>query len=623
MKDNTANNTTANDLVAKSKEFLDQRKAPPSAAAVQAATPVLIKGMTNIIDALALRGILTVDQVRQIKFESVSTTKPYEDLVISKKLATSKQIQQLKSEMYGIPYIDLGELTIETAVMSKLPKDLAERNGAIVFEDAGSRVKVAMIDPLDLQKVKFLESILKKSIDVYFADIDAVRRILDTRYGAQVNNAVDQALLQDIGVIDLSGGMKVEDLASTTLNDAPVAKIVNMILDYAVKHHASDVHIEPREGRIVVRYRVHGILEEKLSLPSKLAPQVITRIKILCNMKIDEHRIPQDNRFQVKTDGRSVDVRVSVMPSIYGEKIVMRLLERDRGVVKLEQTGMRGAAYKLYRSALNNTQGIILVTGPTGSGKTVTLSASLSILNRQEVNIVTIEDPVEIRLDGVTQVQVNPDVGLTFAVGLRSFLRQDPDVVMVGEIRDRETAELAVQAALIGRLVLSTLHTNSAAGAVPRLIDMGIEPYMLASTMNIVIGQRLVRKLCEVCKQPYDADAETVSMLHSKLDSLKAFEIKHGDAHPLRFDPTTKAIKLHKAVGCPQCNETGYSGRIGIFEAMPISDKIGKLVMERASENDLEAQAVSEGMITMAQDGYLKTLEGVTTIEEILRVQNE
>jgi type IV pilus assembly protein PilB len=623
VKDNTANNTTANDLVAKSKEFLDQRKAPPSAAAVQAATPVSIKGMTNIIDALALRGILTVDQVRQIKFESVSTTKPTEEIVIAKKLATSVQIQQLKSEMYGIPYIDLNELTIETAVMSKLPKDLAERNGAIVFEDAGSRVKVAMIDPLDLQKVKFLESILKKSIDVYFADIDSVRRILDTRYGAQVNTAVDQALLQDIGVIDLSGGMKVEDLASTTLNDAPVAKIVNMILDYAVKHRASDVHIEPREGRIVVRYRVHGILEEKLSLPSKLAPQVITRIKILCNMKIDEHRIPQDNRFQVKTDGRSVDVRVSVMPSIYGEKIVMRLLERDQGVVKLEQTGMRGAAYKLYRSALNNTQGIILVTGPTGSGKTVTLSASLSILNRQEVNIVTIEDPVEIRLDGVTQVQVNPDVGLTFAVGLRSFLRQDPDVVMVGEIRDRETADLAVQAALIGRLVLSTLHTNSAAGAVPRLIDMGIEPYMLASTMNIVVGQRLVRKLCENCKQPYDADAETMNMLHSKLDSLKAFEIKHGDAHPLRFDSTTKTLKLHKPVGCPQCNETGYSGRIGIFEAMPISDKIGKLMMERASENDLEAQAVSEGMITMAQDGYLKVLEGMTTVEEILRVQNE
>lgn len=633
MADLTAPQDQQQSIVEKTKEYLEQKRAqaaarqtaqaaqasasnPSTPTPTQAPGKTSIYGITNIVDALVLLRKIDEQSAKSVKFESITNNQSLEKLLLSKKLVTSTDIAQAKSEMYGVGFIDLQAISIPQEVLIKISKDLAERNLAVAFEETTNRFKVAMADPLDLQRVKFLESVVGKRVEAYFASPEAIKQVVDTKYGAQIGSEVGAALEEAV-VVDIdsnAGKLKVEDIQGDSLNNAPVAKIVNLILDYAVKHHASDVHIEPRESKISVRYRVHGILEEKLALPPKLASQVVTRIKILANMKIDEHRIPQDNRFQIKAESGLVDIRVSVMPSIYGEKVVLRLLEKNKSVLNLEDTGLRGYALKKYRAALEKTQGIILITGPTGSGKTVTLASSLMMLNKQEVNIVTVEDPVEVRIDGVTQVQVNNQVGLTFPMALRSFLRQDPDIIMVGEIRDSETAALAVQAALTGHLVLATLHTNSAAGALPRLLDMGIEPFLLASTINVIVAQRLVRKLCDDSKQPYKASAEVVQNFHEVLDGLT---IRNSE-----FGPQSTDLTLYKPVPSPKCGDSGYAGRIGIFEVMEISDNIGKLVMKGASAGEIHQQAVSEGMISMAQDGFLKAMEGSTTIEEVLRVQN-
>lgn len=583
---------------------------------------VSVRGMTSLVDALYAKGLVNDEVLKTIKFESITSNTSPEQLLLSKQIVGEEEIQKTRSEMFGIGYVELNSITIPPETLNKLPSDMARKNTAVIFEETNNRFKVAMYDPLDLQRVKFLESVLKKRVDAYYSTSTAINHIIDTKYGAQITQEVTEAL-EDVGVVELDNVMTAEDLSKQNLDNAPVSKIVSMILDYAVKHQASDIHIEPREGKVSVRYRVHGILGEKLVLPLTLAPSIVSRIKILSNMKIDEHRVPQDNRFQIRTGDKVVDIRVSIMPAIYGEKVVMRLLEKGGGALSLETTGLRGPGYKAYKEALGRTQGIILITGPTGSGKTQTLASSLSILNKQEVNIVTVEDPVEIRIDGINQVQVNPEVGLTFANALRSFLRQDPDIIMVGEIRDSETANLAVQAALVGRLVLATLHTNSAAGAIPRLLDMGVQPFLLSSTINVIVAQRLVRRLCDDCKAEYEASDEIVDMLHKSLDTLHGFDLMKKDtSEKIHFDSRTEKVKLYKAVGCPKCNDSGYRGRIGIFEVMEVTQKIGKMIMGQLSSGDLQTQALADGMITMVQDGYMKALEGMTTVEEVIRVQN-
>lgn len=601
----------------------EDNAAQNSVTAPAALVPVSVRGMTNIFEALHAKGKLDDQLLRELKFAAVNNDTTPEKLLLDRNLVSEDTIQQTKSEMYGIGYADLNAITVDPQVLSKIPKEVATRNQLVAFEQTDTVFKVAMVDPLDLQKVKFAESYSGgKRIEAYYASGSAIQRVIDTKYGAQITAEVDEALA-DVSSPDSSTIGRVADLSSgNDLGGAPVTKIVNLILDYAIKHDASDIHVEPREAKVSVRYRIHGILSEKLTVPAKLSSSLISRIKILANLKIDEHRVPQDGRFPIKSGDKMIDVRVSIMPSIYGEKVVMRLLEKGASALPLEESGLRGPGYKQYRSSLERTQGIILITGPTGSGKTVTLASSLALLNKQEVNIVTIEDPVEIRIEGITQVQVNPEVGLTFATGMRSFLRQDPDIIMVGEIRDSETAELAVQAALTGHLVLATLHTNSAAGALPRLLDMGVPPFLLSSTVNLVVAQRLVRKLCEVCKQPIDADPTVVEMLHRNLDGLNGFDLySFPKSEKIHFDSQTKKVTLYKPVGCPKCSDTGYEGRIGIFEVMNMTPKLGQMVMSHLSSNDLQQQAVKEGMITMTQDGLMKSLEGLTTIEEVLRVQ--
>jgi type II secretory ATPase GspE/PulE/Tfp pilus assembly ATPase PilB-like protein len=430
-------------------------------------------------------------------------------------------------------------------------------------------------------------------------------------------------------------------LSSAELRNAPVARIVNAILQYAVTANSSDIHIEPMETKLRVRFRINGVMTERLVLPKNLNPAIASRVKILSHLKIDEKRLPQDGRFQIKVNGTKIDIRVSVMPSIHGEKVVMRLLESDTSGITLETTGLRGNAYKKFIDAIKVTNGIVLVTGPTGSGKTRTLACSLMKINDPKVNIISLENPVEIRVPGVTQVQINPEIGLTFANALRSVLRQDPDIVMVGEIRDQETAELAIQASLTGHLVLSTLHTNSAPAAIPRLLDMGIEPYLLASTMRIVVAQRLPRRICKHCIEAYPAEPEIIDDIMKEFSDVPGFDIvayinqviaskkQKGDDGSSVMKPATTGpdgkpqFYLYRGKGCDRCGGSGYSGRIGIFEVLDVSEKISRMIMEHATSDDLLKEAKSKGMLTMIEDGYLKSLEGITTIEEIMRVSRD
>ncbi|HEC64277.1 MAG TPA: hypothetical protein ENI23_03185, partial [bacterium] len=388
---------------------------------------------TDFISSLIKKGVLKEEDVGPLKFESVSSGKSLESLIVEKGLLTEEDLYKAKAVVAGIPYIDLGTINISTEIIQKIPFDTAKKNNTIAFEEMPGKMKVAMLDPLDLQKVKFIGAVVGREVIPHYSSPSDIKRILDTKYSAKIEGEVEEAL-EDVGdTVVIGQTIGSEEDISANIGSAPVSRIVNMVLEYAVKFHASDVHIEPREGKVAVRYRLNGVMSERLTLPKKLNAAIVSRIKILSNLKIDEHRVPQDGRFQIKVGDASIDLRVSIMPSAYGEKVVMRLLEKGGGVMKVEDTGLEGPGLKVFRSALEKTQGIILVTGPTGSGKTQTLASSLKILNKQEVNIMTIEDPVEIRMDGITQVQVNTEVGLTFAKALRSFLRQDPDIIMVGK----------------------------------------------------------------------------------------------------------------------------------------------------------------------------------------------
>lgn len=567
----------------------------------------------EVISKLLEKGLIDQQTYEKAKVKALTTGKNIESVLIEDDLVSIQEYYKVKSEIYNIPFVNVEEKRIPVAILNIFSKDIAKKNQVIAFEETPEIVKVAMVDPLDIQKTRFLTTIIGKKVEPYFCDPVSIKMVIDTGYGAQITSEVDEALEDVADIIDVSGD---GEFTNEDITSAPVAKIVNMVLEYAVKHKASDIHIEPRESGIVVRYRMSGVLSEKLSFPKKLEKPVVARVKILSNLKIDEHRIPQDGRFQVKMDEQLVDIRVSVMPSVYGEKVVLRLLERGGNTISFDQTGVRGQAKEVFLQSLTKTQGIILVTGPTGSGKTVTLASSLRILNRPEVNIITLEDPVEIRIEGITQIQINNDVGLTFASGLRAVLRQDPDIVMVGEIRDQETAKLAVQASLTGHLVLATLHTNNAAGAIPRLIDMGIEPFLLSSTINIVAAQRLTRRICENCKIEQIATAEQIKEIEETLANIPGFDFQK------LLGQNNNKLVLYKGKGCTKCGDSGYRGRIGIFEVFKVDNEILKLISESAVAQDIEKAAISQGMTTMIQDGYLKVLEGITTIEEVLRVVN-
>lgn len=577
---------------------------------------------TSLVDTLVSRGVLASDIAEKIKLQEIQTGKPQEELVTSVGKVKEEDLSRAKAAFYNVPFLDLNQTPISPEALAVLPQSVAARFSVlpIAVNKDKNILDLAMANPLDLTTVEFVEQKTGMRVKPVAVVPSLLTRLVSERYSIGLSEEVTTAL-KETGASE-----KTIDLTrlSEVISEAPIAKIVKELLAFAVKSRASDIHIEPEERQTRVRYRIDGILQEKFTMPRQFHDALISRIKILSGMKIDEKRIPQDGRFNFKSGAEEVDLRVSSLPIVHGEKIVMRLLKKSGGVPDLPDLGLRGRALKNLQDAILRPHGIILVTGPTGSGKTTTLYSVLSKINTPKVNILTLEDPVEYKIAGVNQVQINPDAGLTFATGLRSFLRQDPNIIMVGEIRDQETAQLAIQAALTGHLVFSTLHTNSASGALPRLVDMGAEPFLLASTITCIVAQRVCRKIHESCREEYLSDETITKDIKNVLGNLFPASAKGAqEKQKADSNPGVPGIKLYKGKGDQEDGNTGYMGRIGIYEVMPITEKIGRLAIQRESAESIQKVAEEEGMITMKQDGYLKALEGITALEEVLRVAQE
>lgn len=557
-------------------------------------------------EILFKQGLLTADQLSAIKLESINSGQSVDKILIAHNLVPIDKITQARAQILNVPYIKLEGRAIVTDILNLIPEPAARRYKIIPFEIKGDELWVAMADPLDIQIIQFIERRSGKRVKPFLALPDDILKAIADQYSQNLTTEVTSAL-NEVASVRPEEEMRT---GPEVLREAPVANIIDQLLEYAIKSRASDIHIEPLEDYTRVRYRIDGILQEKVLLPKGVHDALVSRVKILSVLKIDEKRLPQDGRFTFTWKQSEVDLRVSTVPTVFGEKVVMRLLPKSVAAPTLIELGLRGTSLKSLEAQLLRTHGIILVCGPTGSGKTTTLYSVLTKVSTTKVNIVTIEDPVEYQIPGVNQVQVNTSVGLTFASALRSFLRQDPNIIMVGEIRDTETADLAIQAALTGHQVFSTIHTNSASGAPPRLLDMGIEPFLLTSALNTVVGQRVVRQICTHCRIEVVVPPEVAENIKQVL----------GKFTPVSFHTSSK---IFKGKGCSFCGNTGYVGRVGIFEVLTITEPIAKLILQHASSGTLEEAAVSSGMITMKQDGYLKVLEGITTLEEVLRVAQD
>lgn len=561
----------------------------------------------TLSDILVLQGSIDQKKADQVKLAEVQTGKSQEDIITDLNIVDSYALAKAKATLFEVPFMELDNTPVSPQALSLIPQEVAIRfkSFPVSLNPATNEIVIAMADPMDLAAIEFLEQKTGKRVVPHAADPMKIDLSISTAYATSLAKEVSDALQE------VSGGReKVKTLDSRVgvIREEKVAEIVTHILGFAVKARASDVHIEPQETASRVRYRIDGILQEKLTIPRALHDALVSRIKILSGMKIDEKRIPQDGRFNFRGDDQEVDLRVSTLPIVHGEKIVMRLLRKSGGIPDLPELGLRGTALKHLQEAIIKPHGIILITGPTGSGKTTTLYSIISKINTPKVNISTLEDPVEYKIAGVNQVQINPAAGLTFASGLRAFLRQDPNIILVGEVRDSETADLAIQASLTGHLVFSTLHTNDAAGALPRLLDMKAEPYLLASTITAIVAQRVVRKIHDACKVETKQDQKVVDEIKTVLGPLWTKD---------------KEAKFYKGQGCTECGGSGYLGRVGIYEVLPITERVSRLILEHASSTDIDKMARSEGMISMKQDGYLKVLDGITTIEEVLRVAQE
>src|SRR3989344_4689340 len=538
--------------------------------------PQTVQQGATIEDILFKQGLITSDQLSALKLESINSGQPIDKILLQHNLVPLDQITQAKAQILNLPFVKLEGRAIPADVLNLVPEPAARRYKLIPFEKSNDELLVAMEDPLDIQIIQFVEKRSGMRVKPFLALKEDILKAIGDQYSQNLTSDVTSALKE---VADVKPEEEILTGAEI-IREQPVSNIVNQLLEYAIKTRASDIHIEPQEDRTRVRYRIDGILQEKILLPKGVHDALISRIKILSVLKIDEKRLPQDGRFTFSFGKDVVDLRISTVPTVFGEKVVLRLLPKSTGAPSLLELGLRGSSLKSLESQLMRPHGIILICGPTGSGKTTTLYSILSKISTTKVNIVTIEDPVEYQIPGVNQVQVNPGVGLTFASALRSFLRQDPNIIMVGEVRDTETADLAIQAALTGHQVFSTLHTNSAAGAPPRLLDMGVEPFLLASSLYAALAQRVVRKICAHCRVEFNASPEVTENIKAVLKN---------------FIPANQSaiLKLYKGQGCKFCANTGYLGRIGIFEVLIMTDAITKLVMEHASSGDIEASAVA------------------------------
>lgn len=581
--------------------------------------------------------LVTPEQLTTLKEEVVRSKRPLLDIILDTKVSDEKTLVKAFSDYSGIPYIEVDPHTVSVETLKLIPERVARQYMAVLFQvDPDGVHHLAMEDPDDVQAINFIQKEIGSNSKIYIATHDNILTTLDMYRGdvnKELNEVIDGQRKTDETTVTSSSSVTEKDIAQ----DSPIAQTVNLLLEYAIRSHASDVHIEPREDSIQVRYRIDGVLKEVNRLPKNVMGPLVSRVKILANLKIDEQRVPQDGRFKINVGGRQYALRVSTLPIADGEKIVMRILDESNQAVTLDQLGFWGKALADITREMHEPNGIVLMTGPTGSGKSTSLFSILSILNKPNVNISTVEDPVEYKIIGVNQTQTNPKAGMTFSTGLRALLRQDPNIIMIGEVRDAETAQLAIQAALTGHMVFSTLHTNNSATSLPRLLDMGIEPFLIASTIRAVVGQRLVRKLHKESRQSYTPTAE------EKASIIHMFNLKEGQDFRIIHELEKQAAKAGLGGDTPLSTDEqgirtlwradrnfnqddvqeGYRGRIGIYEVLYNSEPVQKLIMSRATSTQIQEQAIHEGMITMQIDGLIKALRGETSIEEILRVSRD
>lgn len=583
----------------------------------------------------------TPDQLATLREQEKAQKKPLQDVAIAGNIISEKELTKLYAAEIDVPFVELNPKEIKREVLKLIPERIARQYGVVLFGLEDDFKLLAMEDPDDVQALSFLQKQLGNKLKVHLATSTNIKAALD-QYRGNIGNELTKVMTPEEEEVTDDEEISEEDLAE----DSPIAQTVNLLIEYAIQSGASDIHIEPRDSYVIVRYRVDGILREANKLPKKVHSALVSRIKILSNLKIDERRVPQDGRFKIQAGSGTYALRVSTLPITEGEKVVMRILDESSNAISLEDLGYWGQALETVNKAIIQPHGMILVTGPTGSGKSTSLFSVLSLLNKPSVNISTIEDPVEYKIPGANQTQVNVKAGMTFVAGLRALLRQDPNIIMVGEIRDTETAGLGVQAALTGHLVFATLHTNNAATCLPRLLDMGIEPFLIASTVRAVVGQRLVRRLCVDCREEFTPDAPTLKQVDSIFSTGTPEVMKHihmleqqaleggigkkstgkskVDTAELSTTESkiTRLFKAHDG-GCDSCNHTGYRGRMGIYEVLSNSNDVQKIIVANGTSDSIQQQAIKEGMITMQFDGFIKALRGQTTIEEILRVTSE
>ncbi|MCF6187512.1 MAG: type IV-A pilus assembly ATPase PilB [Desulfobulbaceae bacterium] len=564
----------------------------------------------RLLNLLLRNKKISREEAEVILREAKMANKPIRELVVQRGVMSEEELARFLARTYNMEYLDLPKYEINEDLVRKIPESFLRKNLVIPLRKKGRRLMVALADPTQSQVIEDLQFLTGADIQPYVAKASDIQATLDKVLGAPSQDFLREAMeaIEEEGVegeVEV-GEVEEEEAGAVDLTAAaaaPVVKLVNGLLAQAIQMGASDIHIEPYEKDFRVRFRMDGVLHEMMHPPYKYKNAVISRIKIISKLDIAERRRPQDGRIRLRYGNREVDIRVSTVPTVYGEKVVMRILDKSALSVNLENLGFEEEALKLFMDAIHKPYGMILVTGPTGSGKSTTLYSAMQILNKPEVNIMTAEDPVEYNFHGLNQVQIREEIGLTFATGLRTIVRQDPDIILVGEIRDMETAEIAIQSALTGHLVFSTLHTNDSASAITRLIDMGVEPFLVSSSVNAILAQRLVRKICPHCRESYQPDTEYLTRVGLSLD-------KFGD-HP-----------LYRGQGCPECLGTGYRGRLGLYELMILSDELKSMILTTSDAGQIKKHALSQdsGMHTLRQDGLDKVLEGLTTLEEVFRV---
>ena len=577
----------------------------------------------TLVKILTRNNIATEETLKPLIEEAERSSRPLQNIVLDSKLVSETDLTELFAQYADIPYIEVDPRNIPSEVLNRIPERIARQYNAVIFQvDEDGTMHLAMDDPDDVLATNFIEKEIGSNTKIYIAPHSNILQCLEN-YRGDVNQELNEVI--DVQREDDGSDQKVSE--ADVAEDSPIAQTVNLLLEYAIRSQASDIHIEPRENFVQVRYRIDGVLKEVNQLPRNVLNALVSRIKILSNLKIDERRVPQDGRFKIKVAGKQYALRVSTLPITDGEKVVMRILDESNQAITLQQLGYWGRSLAIINNAIAEPNGMILVTGPTGSGKSTSLFSVLSMLNTPEVNISTIEDPVEYKIPGVNQTQTNAKAGMTFASGLRALLRQDPNIIMVGEIRDGETANLGVQAALTGHLVFSTLHTNSAAGILPRLLDMGIEPFLLASTLNTVIGQRLVRRVAPKREVVHSTEMETkqINDLVAKLlpqSQEQVAMVSEDLGYPGLPVVNPNGYSMMRGIDERE-TPGGYKGRAGLYETIEIDDDIQKMIVKRATSSEIMQLAKEKGTLTMRQDGMLKALTGVTTVSEVNRVASD